>query len=64
MKRNVYLVAVVEWDVYHRSFEAASREEAIALAEADWNDNGPEEWSFKDNGTDGFEIVDEVEVAS
>lgn len=63
MTRSVYLVAVIEWDVYHRSFEAASREEALALAEADWSDNGAEDWSFKDSGTDGFEIVDEEEVA-
>jgi hypothetical protein len=34
------------------------------LAEANWDEHGGNDWSFKDNGTDGFLIVDEEEVAS
>lgn len=64
MTRKMYLVAVVEWDVYHHSVEATSREEALALAEANWDEHGGDDWSFKDNGTDGFLIVDEEEIAS
>lgn len=64
MTRTVYVVAVIEWEVYHRSFEATSREEALALAEAYWEEHGGEDWSFKDSGTDGYEIVDQREVTS
>lgn len=64
MTRKVYVVAVVEWDVYHHSVEATSREEALALAEANWDENGSEDWSFKDAGTDGFLIIGEGEVAA
>jgi len=57
-----YRVALNRWDVYVQWFEASSEEDAIALAEADYDEHLDDNWKHKDGNIDGFTIWDVVEI--
>lgn len=57
-----YRVALTRWDVYVQWFEASSQEDAITLAEADYEESLDDNWTHKDGNIDGFTIWDEVEI--
>ena len=49
-------------EVWHITVDAASEDEAKAKAQLSYDENGYEEFSFKDSDVDGFEIVSEEEA--
>jgi hypothetical protein len=58
--RKTYRVLVYTWDAYKTFLEAATEEQAIAQAEALFDAQGPEAFTWDDSGTDEI-VADAVE---
>ena len=61
---KTYTVAMIVSEVWDIIVDAASQEEAKAKAAAAHRTDGYNEFSFRYDEIDGFEIVDEEEVQS
>ena len=61
---KTYTVAMIIWEIWNISVDAASEDEAKAQAHASYEQHGREEFCYQASGVDGFEIIDEEEVQS
>lgn len=60
--RRRYLVFVTSWNAYAKWFEASSEDEAVEMAEKDYEDNFDAQWKHKDGGTGGFDVLATEEI--
>jgi hypothetical protein len=63
---KIYEVAYSEHTVHHKRFEAASQDEAIALAQKDlekhsWDVNKAKRWEHGSGEGGHFEVIDELD---
>lgn len=57
-ERKRYVVSMLDMSTYRQAFVAESSEQALAMADADQEQHGLENWSEVASSTD-FEIIDE-----
>ncbi len=57
--KRLFTIAVTDAETFKQSFEAASEQEAIAMATEDWEQNGATNWHFVDNELSDFLVLDE-----
>ena len=57
-----YRVFVTTWSAYEQWVEAKSEDEALEIAEADYDENLDANWHMKNGGLDGFDVLDCEEI--